>query len=434
MVKGNGLILLLGVLVVAAGMVFASGQADGEDGSGQQRTREDDTFEVVVFRDNPGQHEPTRALVEQWAEENGVDIQITIAGHSTRQTVNTTALEGGSGPDMIMMTNFEPHLYADGLLSVTDLAEEIGEMNGGWYDVVQQSAVVDGEWKGIPVYNYAHMMLYRKDVFQQAGVDVPDDWEEFREVLQAIRDTDGITMAPFGISLGRSFDGQQFLVSVILSNGGSVLNEAGDEVVFNSPETVEALEYVVNLYRDGLIDQTSLGWDDGTNNQAMLSSRVAITFNSNSIKLQAVQDFPDLNPNIGTAVYPRGPVDRVSNPYAMSYGIRRSSRFPEESKSLLLYLMQPDNYARVLRETEGAIGVTLQGFTDLSIWDEPDYGTNLEAMPTGRLFAEPSSESSEVYNGYVIIDMVADVLVNGMTPEEAVERAASRMEEIYFGQ
>jgi multiple sugar transport system substrate-binding protein len=418
------------LLFVLAG-VFAGGQAEGEAGEKAQ-PKEDDTLEVVVFRDNPGQHIPTQELVKEWSEQTGTEVKITIAGHSTRQTVNTTALEGGSGPDIIMMTNFEPHLYAEGLMDLSDMAADIAEENGGWYPIAQESCVVDGEWKAVPVYNYAHMMLYRKDVFNQAGASVPDTWTEFREALQKIKDSD-VDMTPFGISIGRSFDGQQFLISVILAHGGQVLSDDGSEVVFDSPETVKALKYVIDLYRDELLDQTAPGWDDGTNNQAMLSGRIAVTFNSNSIKLQAVKDFPDLNPKIGTAIYPAGPVDRVSNPYAMSYGIRKSSNFPEKAKELIRYLFKHENYTKVLRETEGAVGVTLKGFTDLDIWEKEDYDTNLTAMATSRMFAQPSAKSSEVYNSYIIIDMVADVLVNGMTPEAAVEKAAERMEEIYFG-
>jgi multiple sugar transport system substrate-binding protein len=424
--KKTYIVLLLTVLVVPC--LLAEGTQEAE-----RTTREDNLFEVVVFRDNPGQHIPTRELVNQWSEQNNIDVKITIAGHSTRQQVNTTALEGGSGPDIIMMTNFEPYIYEDGLLDVSDLARDIGRENGGWFPIAEQSARVHGVWRALPVYNYSHMMLYRKDILRMVGASVPDTWTEFRDVLAKIKNSRRTDITPLGVSIGRSFDGQQFLISVILSHGGKVLSDDASRVVFDSPETLKALNYVIGLYRDGFLDQTSPGWDDGTNNQAMLADRIAFTFNSNSIKLQAVSDFPEMNPKIGLAVYPAGPVERVSNPYAMSYGIRKSSKFPEESKELLRFLFEHDNYAKVLRETEGSVGVTLKGFTDLAIWDKEDYDVNLEAMSTARLFAQPSAESSEVYNSYIIVDMISDVLVNGMAPEKAVERAAKRMEEIYFG-
>ena len=33
---------------------------------------------IMVYRDNPGQHEPTIELVNQWAKEKGVKVNITI--------------------------------------------------------------------------------------------------------------------------------------------------------------------------------------------------------------------------------------------------------------------------------------------------------------------------------------------------------------------
>ena len=401
-------------------------------GGSQVVVAADNQLEIVVYRDNPGQHEPTQELVKKWATENNMDVKISMAGHSTRRTILTTALEGASGPDILIMANFEGFLYGKGLMDLTDLAEKIGKANGGWYDISVSMGKIDGVWKALPIYNYPHMMLYRKDVFKAVDKDVPDTWEEFRSLLQAIKDSKEIKMSPFGISIGRSFDGQQFLIALILSHGGKVLSDDGSKVVFNSPETVQALKYVIDLYNDGLIDPTTPGWNDGTNNQALLSSRTAITFNSNSIKLQATKDFPDLNPNIGTAIYPKGPKIRASNPNVFSYGIRKTTKNPEKAKQLLEYLFQRDNYARVLTETEGAVGVSLKGFTDLKVWDDPDNATNLKAQPSSYMYTMPSAKSAEVYNNYVIIDMVADVLVNGKTPEEAVANATEKMEKIFY--
>lgn len=399
-------------------------------GSAPAHAADDDQLEIVVYRDNPGQHGPTQELVKQWAKETNTEVKITMAGHSTRRTIITTALEGASGPDILIMANFEGFLYGNGLMDISDLAEEIGKANGGWYDISVSMGKIDGVWKALPIYNYPHMMLYRRDMFKSAGQDVPDTWEDFRNTLKALKDSTGVKATPFGISIGRSFDGQQFLVALILSHGGKVLSDDGSKVVFNSPETVAALKYVINLYNDGLMDPTTPGWNDGTNNQALLSGRTAITFNSNSIKLQAKREFKDLYPDIGTAIYPKGPDKRASNPNVFSYGIRKTTKHSEKAKQLLAYLFRKDNYAKVLTETEGAVGVSLKGFEDLDVWKDPDNATNLKAQPSSYMYTLPSAKSAEIFNNYVIIDMVADVLVNGKTPEEAVEKAAMTMEKI----
>jgi multiple sugar transport system substrate-binding protein len=388
---------------------------------------------IVVYKDNPNQHIPTTELVNRWAKENNVQADITIGGHSNRLTINTTALEGGTGPDILMLADFEPNLFSKGLLDLSDLADKIGNQNGGWYPIAKEIGTADGQWKALPIYIYMHEMIYRKDILQAVGAKVPQTWDEFRTVLKKIKNSK-LKIQPFGVAYGRSFDGQQFLISVILSNGGQVLSNDGKKVVFNSPETVKGLKYVIGLYRDGLVDPTVPGWDDSTNNQAMLAGRIAFTFNSFSIKMQAEKDFPELNPKIGVAVYPAGPKGRFSFPFTLSYGIRKNSTQPELAKKLLAYLFEPKNYQYVLEYTSGATGVSLKGFANLPFWaKKPDWKANLDAIPTAHLFAPPSAATAEVNNSYVIVDMIGDVLVRGMTEEKAVEKAAKQMEGIYFG-
>lgn len=416
--------VLIGLLVL--GMVLVLGLFSYSDAQAPK-------LGIVVYKDNPNQHIPTTELVNRWAKENNVQVDITIGGHANRLTIATTALEGGTGPDIIILADYEPNLFSKGLLDVSDLATKIGEQNGGWYPIAKEIGTADGQWKALPIYIYMHMMLYRKDVLEAVKAKVPQTWDEFRTVLKKIK-ASKLKIQPFGVAYGRSFDGQQFLISVILSNGGQVLSSDGKKVVFNSPETVKGLKYVISLYREGLVDPTVPGWDDSTNNQAMLSERIAFTFNSFSIKMASEKDFPNLDPKIGAAVYPAGPKGRYSFPFTLSYAIRKNSNQIELAKKLLAYLFEPKNYQYVLEYTAGATGTSLKGFANLPFWDKkPDWKANLDAIPTAALFAPPSQATAEVNNSYVIVDMIGDVLVRGMTEEKAVEKAAKRMEEIYFG-
>jgi len=386
---------------------------------------------VTIFVDNPGQHIPTQELIEQWASENGVTVNIMPITNKTRVPVLTTALEGGTGPVLLILKDFEPALFGEGLIDVSDLADEFGAQNGGWYPICEEIGMVGGSWKALPIYAYAHVMFYRRDVLQQLGLDVPETWEDFRSVLQSIKEAG--TMYPFGIAYGRATDCQQWLVGVIRSFGGKILDETGTKIAFNSPETVEALKFVTDLYRDGLLDPTVLGWDDGTNNQAMLASRIAFTFNSFSIKMQAEKDFPELAPNIGAAVYPAGPAGRWIFPSTLSYGIRANASEEEINlaKDLLRWLFKPENYAYVLNYTYGASGTAFKGFADLDIWNRQDWDVNLKAMPHVHVWVTPSQAAAAAWNDWVFVDMISDVLVKAMTPEAAVERAANRLAEYY---
>jgi multiple sugar transport system substrate-binding protein len=403
--------------VLGAVLVFASPKAEAP-------------LQVQVYQDNPGQHIPTQAIIKEWAAKNNEKVEMIVVTKATKLTGVTTALESGTGPDILVLEWVEPYQYAEGLLDITDIGNELGRENGGWYPIAETFGKVNGRWVNFPIYLLGQMVLYRKDMLADAGVTIPEDvtWEQFRQGLQILKANLPPDVLPFGISLNSPGDGQQFILARTMAEGGKVVSDDGSRIVWNSPETVRALKYIIGLVEDGLMNPDPLSWDDSTNNQAFLSGKIAITFNSNSIKLQASREFPDLDPFVGTAVMPEG----VSFASPSGFSIRKSTKHPEKAKSLLKYMCSFDNYARILEETYGAIGCAFKGHAKLDVWSG-DNETNLLAIPGMQLPCPPSAEFSEAYNGLLFSDMVADVLDKNMTPEAAVERTAERLEQIYFG-
>ncbi len=419
--------LVVFVLILAfllAGSVFAGGKKEGA--AEEEGKAKEPTLHIQVYKDNPGQHIPTQALVKEWAEKNNRKVDVTVVTNATRLTGVTTALESGTGPDILVLYNVEPNQYDDALLDLTDIGNEIGRENGGWFPVAETYGKVNGKWKMFPIYLLSQMILYRSDMLADAGVSVPKTWPEFRSALEQLKAKLPSGVLPFGISYGRSFDAQQFMLAITMAYGGRVLSKDGKKVVWDSPASVKALKFMVDLAKDQLMNQDSLSWDDGTNNQAFLSGKIAMTFNSNSIKLQAQREFKYLNKSIGTAIMPGG----VSYPSPSGLSIRKSTKDPDGAKSLLKYLLSKEGYARTLKETFGAAGCAFKGFVNHPVWTG-DNRTNLDAIPTMDIPAPPSAEFSEAYNAYVFIDQVANVLDKGMTVEEAVKKAQKQLEEIY---
>ena len=62
----------------------------------------------------------------------------------------TSAVQSGSGPDIILVVNNWPQLYADSVADVSDLAEEIGKAQGGFYDVSRVVASDGKKWIAMP--------------------------------------------------------------------------------------------------------------------------------------------------------------------------------------------------------------------------------------------------------------------------------------------
>src|SRR6185503_13489197 len=63
----------------------------------------------------------------------GAEIQFEFVNGNDLQPRITAAIQSLAGPDIIMMLHNWPHLYAGGIVDVSDLAEWQGKEQGGFY-------------------------------------------------------------------------------------------------------------------------------------------------------------------------------------------------------------------------------------------------------------------------------------------------------------
>ena len=115
------------------------------------------------------------------------------------------------------------------MLDVSDIAEEAGKKQGGWYDAGKEAVFVDGKWKGVPFSNIGQLMNWRTDWFKEVGVTkFPDTWEELYEVGKKLKAKDH----PFGFELGHGFgDNHGWLYPLLWSYGGAEVQPDGKTVV-----------------------------------------------------------------------------------------------------------------------------------------------------------------------------------------------------------
>lgn len=110
-----------------------------------------------------------------------------------------------------------------------------GPVNGTAYN---------GKQYAIPWYTDAGVLYYRKDILDEAGVQPPKTWDELVKLSQQLKGK-GDTEYGF-VFQGNQYEGLicDFL-EYVWGNGGNVLD--GKKVVLNSPQNVEALQFMVDL-------------------------------------------------------------------------------------------------------------------------------------------------------------------------------------------
>lgn len=385
-----------------------------------------------------GSNEVLTSLVNYWAEQNNVDLDFSLLNHPQMADTLATAAATGAGPDVLETVHIKPHQFAEVLVDVSDVCEEIGEEYGGWYEVARDIAVVDGVWRAMPHYLAAHALVVREDLFQEAGFgigeDFPSTWEELLVAGTALK----AMGKPLGFALGHAGgDGNNFAYSVLWSFGGSVTDEEG-VVNLDTPETRQAVEFVQQLYNDAM-DPGVLSWDDGSNNLAFASGEISCTNNASSILFAARRDQLDFTEAINHYAYPAGPAGLVQFLELNTIQILNfaGEEQIELAKDLFRYLNSPDVWLPLAPGTMAFTHPLLTMYEDHPAmpWNTDPKLAAFKGLPaTGKALgypAAPSAAASEVAAQFLIIDMFAQVCAGVMSVEESIQMTEQACREIY---
>src|SRR6266851_1074055 len=85
---------------------------------------------------------------EQAQKDLGIKINLEGVDGLTIQARVTSAVSSGSGPDTISAINNWAQLYADSVVDVSDVGEEIGKAQGGYYETAKSIAYDGKKWLG----------------------------------------------------------------------------------------------------------------------------------------------------------------------------------------------------------------------------------------------------------------------------------------------
>src|SRR5262249_49120814 len=131
----RSLIKLSGGGAITAGMgmagILASGRAPADAPVNTLHLLRLDAFRSA-FR-----HLPRREIAAECEKALGVKLNVeTINGNDIQARV-TSAIQSGSGPDIICVLNNWAQLYGESVVDVSDIADEIGKSQGGFYETAK---------------------------------------------------------------------------------------------------------------------------------------------------------------------------------------------------------------------------------------------------------------------------------------------------------
>jgi multiple sugar transport system substrate-binding protein len=323
--------------------------------------------------------------------------------------------------------------------SLTDPAWfDAEDIIGGW----RAANTIDGKLLGMPYMGEATIQIYRKDVYDQHGLEAPATLDEYMETAGKIHDPDNRL---WGAALrGFAGPGQNMYIypSIFKGFGGEWFDASGN-LNWNIPEAVAALEWYVKLLNtyappgvenwnwpdlgDAFSQGTVGSYIDGHTQAYLLTdpsrSRVA--------------------DSIGYARWPVGPGGkRVTSIW--NWGFPINAAIPDRAKVATWLFTQwagsKETQIRTSYKFEGA--VRRYGVTRSSIWQSPEYVAMLEAA--GYNFIDATVESMQQDTdpdwrprvpqwpavGDLMATAVQAALVGQQTPQDAIATAQEQIDKV----
>ncbi len=378
-----------------------------------------------------------RQNIARFTQETGVPVRIDFVGWEDIRPQTAVTANTSAGPDVIIAWPEDPHIFADRVVEVSDIAEYLGRQYGGWMSLAERFGKRTGtnNWIAVPVGGSGGPMIYRQSAIREAGFQsVPTNHDDFLRLCQAMRRIN----KPAGFALGNAVgDGNAFANWLVWSFGGRLTDENG-RVAINSAETRRALTYLRELYPTFV--QGTLAWGDPSNNRAYAAQEVFLTQNGVSLyyalrndrATQAIADDSDHVPMIqGRAA------STPQSALALCAMVMRHTRFPNAAKQLVRFLMEREQYDRWLTGCLGYWAHPLRAYSQSAVWSsDPKIAIFRDSMDMrfwNGFAAPPSQPTGAVTAEYVMVQMCASVAAGQATPEAAAREAERRARRFFRG-
>lgn len=202
----------------------------------------------------------------------GIKVTPVFAGNYTEtMTKVQAAIQGGTPPDVtvLLATDVFTLTSMKAVVPMDDFikADKDGQAYiSDFLPAFMANSKLDGKTWSVPFQRSTPILYYNKDLFKAAGLNpekAPATWTELVDMGKKLTKADG---SQWGLEIPSDGNPSWIFSSFFIQNGKNVVNEAGTEVAFNSPEVVEALTFIQGLSKTHkIMPEGVIKWGDVPN-------------------------------------------------------------------------------------------------------------------------------------------------------------------------
>ncbi len=395
---------------------------------------------VVVAVWSGPEHENLVKLAEAYQEETGNEVIVEeIAREAYYDKLTTTFVAGGSDYDAAyIMSDWPPAwIEANGLQDLNQFYDDSNVASSDFnVDIFRPSVDVfefEGKIYALPSEGDTAWLWYRKDVLEEAGLEVPQTWDELLEVARAVNNPPDM----YGMVIGVKPDEAVWdFMYYLFGHGGGILDENNKPIV-NNAQGVEALTFYANLLNEGLVppDVATYGYNEILTTLQQGKAAMGIEWMAATQTLQDCEQSPaickDGKPLLMYTKPPGimgsgGEVVRSTGGSQWGWGIPSGAQNPEAAYKFIEWLTSKEG--ATMWALNGGIPSNTEALSDPAVVAEiPQFELLAEVMPY-RQIVPATLVTAEMVNE--LNNQIVAAVTGEKTPQQAMDDAAAKMEEL----
>ena len=424
------------------------GGASGSAAAGGELEASGEIFVYGMSYENADEIATTRI---DYAEEMFPDVDPTFSESNFTAQELLTALQGSDPPDVIRMPRnvIGTYIQSDIFEPMDTCLQQAGVDPANYRDAAIQQLTVDGTLYALPEGYAVRAWLIDNVVFEEAGLDPAtfdwSDWDAIREGnITILENTD----AEVGIDAKVSDPATADMFPLwVAANGGQLVAEDGTPQL-NSPEAVEALEFVASMvepyggHTEFLDARGATGDFFGAENQFALHTEGA--FPMQQFYLNTLRQSPDVD--ISAAPFLTREGEPITWADGDAIGIAANSDNKDAACAFVTSVLSTEAWVaaaearQALRDEESAPNLgTVTGnieadeiifneIVDLSEWPVFEAAVDVYLSLQDAAFVIPQSPASEEVQ--LAWATAVDSVMNGdATAQEALDQAQQEAED-----
>jgi multiple sugar transport system substrate-binding protein len=418
-----------------------------DSGSGDGGSEDADSIKVWIQEDLPDRVKATEAIAADFTKESGVDVELVAVAEDQFNQLLTSNAAAGDLPDVIGGVPLPGlrTLSANELIDIEATAALMETLGEGTFNESALALTQDGDTQlAIPSESWTQLLVYRKDLFEQAGLEPPTSYDA---ILAAAEELDSPDLAGFvGANIaGDAFTAQTF-EHIALGNGCELVDEEG-EVTLDSDACVEAFDFYGQLQQDYSV---SGGQDVDTTRASYFAGQAAMIIWSTFIldemaglREDALPTCPECKKDPAFLAENSGVVTSIQGPSGsepavfgeITSWVIAAESATDPASQFVEYMMNDGYEPWIAIAPEGKVPVRVgdsEGSTNfIDAWDKMDVGVDTKA-PLSEFYSQDVldalSTGPEELARWAIPQGQGDLLgaIQGQQPvAEAVNKVAS---------